>query len=324
MWQKIYMSEFGTRTWRPKSVDNAAPKDDPVEVEDRSAGNWKKLYFRTTAGHEMTKWRRELREYSPYTGLPRQTEWVLRYERQPSSGFSGAVLPVWYTTMTLQYEIYWRFMVTNARLFITCMINQIYYSPFHLVVVVTMIKCQVNISYIWKSWNHWQTWISVPSGYFSTVLFFLFFQKHECELGADGDWLFGTGDHTGAEPSVLLRVLCDHLLEWRQLPQILSHPQHPAARSPEGAAEEPWSQEVRHFSSTMPRPSTRTPSPLLPHPLHQACLAFFDIKAGGKVSVCPAPRQRQAGQTAASGAWLHHRYLEGKCWTEKTNYSRFL
>ncbi|XP_030295612.1 F-box only protein 15-like isoform X3 [Sparus aurata] len=78
MWQKIYMSEFGTRTWRPKSVDNAAPKDDPVEVEDRSAGNWKKLYFRTTAGHEMTKWRRELREYSPYTGLPRQTEWVLR------------------------------------------------------------------------------------------------------------------------------------------------------------------------------------------------------------------------------------------------------
>ncbi|XP_073336433.1 F-box only protein 15-like isoform X2 [Pagrus major] len=80
MWQKIYMSEFGTRTWRPKSVDSAALKDDPVEVEveDRSAGHWKKLYFRTAAGHEMNKWRRELRENSLYTGLPRQTEWVLR------------------------------------------------------------------------------------------------------------------------------------------------------------------------------------------------------------------------------------------------------
>ncbi|XP_036977678.1 F-box only protein 15 isoform X3 [Acanthopagrus latus] len=78
MWQKIYMSEFGTQTWRPKSVDNAALKDDPEDVGDRSAGNWKRLYFRTTAGYEMNKWRRELRENSPYTGLPRQTEWVLR------------------------------------------------------------------------------------------------------------------------------------------------------------------------------------------------------------------------------------------------------
>ena len=95
MWQKIYMSEFGTQTWRPKSVDNAALKDDPEDVGDLSAGNWKRLYFRTTAGYEMNKWRRELRENSPYTGLPRQTEWVLRYERQSSSDFSGAAFPVW-------------------------------------------------------------------------------------------------------------------------------------------------------------------------------------------------------------------------------------
>ncbi|XP_044042581.1 F-box only protein 15-like isoform X4 [Siniperca chuatsi] len=76
MWHKIYMSEFASQTWKPKSADDAALKVDPVE--DRLAGHWKKMYFRTMAGQEMNKWRRELRDISPYTGLPRQTEWVLR------------------------------------------------------------------------------------------------------------------------------------------------------------------------------------------------------------------------------------------------------
>lgn len=64
---------------------DAAQKVDPVEgdVEDRSPGHWKKMYFRTLAGQEVNKWRRELRhDNSPYTGLPRQTERVLRYERE--------------------------------------------------------------------------------------------------------------------------------------------------------------------------------------------------------------------------------------------------
>lgn len=74
MWHKIYMSEFGSQTWKPRLGDDVEP------VEDRSVGHWKKLYFRTMAGQEMSKWRRELRDVSLYTGLPRQTEWVLRYE----------------------------------------------------------------------------------------------------------------------------------------------------------------------------------------------------------------------------------------------------
>lgn len=79
MWHKIYLSEFGGQTWKPKSVDDAALKEEPVEIEDWSAGHWKKMYFRSVAGQELNKWRRELREVSPYTGLPRQTEWILRY-----------------------------------------------------------------------------------------------------------------------------------------------------------------------------------------------------------------------------------------------------
>ncbi|XP_051247715.1 F-box only protein 15-like isoform X1 [Dicentrarchus labrax] len=78
MWHKIYMSEFGSQTWKPKLADDAEPKGDPVEGGDRSTGHWKKMYFRMMAGQEINKWRRELREISLYTGLPRQTEWVLR------------------------------------------------------------------------------------------------------------------------------------------------------------------------------------------------------------------------------------------------------
>uniref|UniRef100_A0A3Q1BZZ3 F-box domain-containing protein n=1 Tax=Amphiprion ocellaris TaxID=80972 RepID=A0A3Q1BZZ3_AMPOC len=68
VWRNIYVSEFGSQTWKP--VDEA--------VEENQSGRWKKMYFRTVAGQEVNKWRKELRDISPYTGLPRQTEWVLR------------------------------------------------------------------------------------------------------------------------------------------------------------------------------------------------------------------------------------------------------
>ncbi|TKS90459.1 F-box only protein 15 [Collichthys lucidus] len=78
MWQKIYNAEFGKQVWKPKWWDEAAPKVEPAEAEDQSAGHWKKLYFRTVAGQEMSRWRRELTDISPYTGLPKHTERVLR------------------------------------------------------------------------------------------------------------------------------------------------------------------------------------------------------------------------------------------------------
>ncbi|XP_040886287.1 F-box only protein 15-like isoform X2 [Toxotes jaculatrix] len=78
MWHKIYMSEFGSQTWKPKSLDDAAVQRGPAGAGDQSVGHWKKMYFKTVAGQEMSKWRRKLRDISPYTGLPRQTEWVLR------------------------------------------------------------------------------------------------------------------------------------------------------------------------------------------------------------------------------------------------------
>ncbi|KAM4570221.1 F-box only protein 15-like [Odontesthes bonariensis] len=76
MWQKLYTPEFGSQKWKPKTAADAAVKEDAAG--DQSAGRWKKMYFRAMAGQDMNKWRKELKDISPYTGLPRQTEWVLR------------------------------------------------------------------------------------------------------------------------------------------------------------------------------------------------------------------------------------------------------
>ncbi|KAM4711509.1 F-box only protein 15-like [Anableps anableps] len=78
LWQRIYTSEFGSRTWQPKTSDRCVVREDTAEGEDCSTSCWKKLYFKSMAGQEMNKWRKHLRDISPYTGLPQQTEWVLR------------------------------------------------------------------------------------------------------------------------------------------------------------------------------------------------------------------------------------------------------
>ncbi|XP_071382174.1 F-box only protein 15 [Centroberyx affinis] len=79
MWHKMYISEFGkSQRWKPKCMDEVLLKLATVEVRDRTAGYWKRLYFRTITGYDVNKWKRELRDISPYTGLPTKTQWVLR------------------------------------------------------------------------------------------------------------------------------------------------------------------------------------------------------------------------------------------------------
>ncbi|XP_028255721.1 F-box only protein 15-like isoform X2 [Parambassis ranga] len=77
IWYRIYVSEFGGQTWKPAFGREASAKDS-VEVEDGPALHWKNEYFRTTAGQEINKWRRELGDVSPCSGLPMQTERILR------------------------------------------------------------------------------------------------------------------------------------------------------------------------------------------------------------------------------------------------------
>ncbi|XP_042366772.1 F-box only protein 15 [Plectropomus leopardus] len=77
LWKKIYMAEFGkNRKRKPKCVEEL--KTSKVEVQDRAAGYWKRLHFKTVAECDMDKWKRHLGLISRHTGLPGQTERVLR------------------------------------------------------------------------------------------------------------------------------------------------------------------------------------------------------------------------------------------------------
>ncbi|XP_034718202.1 F-box only protein 15 [Etheostoma cragini] len=70
LWNKIYVAELGkNKRWKPNRID---------EMRDRDEGYWKWLYFKTVAECDMDHSLRRLGLISRYTGLPFQTENVLR------------------------------------------------------------------------------------------------------------------------------------------------------------------------------------------------------------------------------------------------------
>lgn len=73
------MAEFGkNKKLKPKWMDKPLLGMATAEVQHRPAGYSKWLYFRTVAACDMNKWKRHLRLISCHTGLPSQTERVLR------------------------------------------------------------------------------------------------------------------------------------------------------------------------------------------------------------------------------------------------------
>ncbi|XP_051266303.1 F-box only protein 15 [Dicentrarchus labrax] len=79
LWNKIYIAEFvRSKKQKPKCIDELLLKMATVEVQDLPAGYWKWLCFRTAAACDMNKWKRHLELISCHTGLPSQTERVLR------------------------------------------------------------------------------------------------------------------------------------------------------------------------------------------------------------------------------------------------------
>ncbi|CAL8319256.1 unnamed protein product [Boreogadus saida] len=96
IWLKLYVSEIGEggKVWRPKgpvgntavpgrrSAAAAAVLAGAEEAPPRRApGHWKRRYLTERAGYDVSEWLRDLRAISPYTGLPSQTESLLRKRR---------------------------------------------------------------------------------------------------------------------------------------------------------------------------------------------------------------------------------------------------
>ncbi|XP_077956880.1 F-box only protein 15 isoform X1 [Gasterosteus aculeatus] len=77
IWRKIYVSDFGSQSWRPKPAAPGVDWKADSAAARRPAGHWKKAYFRTV-GQEVNKWRSEMRDVDPHSGLPRSTQRVLR------------------------------------------------------------------------------------------------------------------------------------------------------------------------------------------------------------------------------------------------------
>ncbi|XP_037552048.1 F-box only protein 15 [Nematolebias whitei] len=79
LWERIYLAEFGCLTWKLQSADDVkVTEEEEEEEEEHPVSRWKKMYFKMIVGQEMKKWRRDLKDLSPYTGLPRQMDCVLR------------------------------------------------------------------------------------------------------------------------------------------------------------------------------------------------------------------------------------------------------
>ncbi|XP_030623416.1 F-box only protein 15 [Chanos chanos] len=78
MWYKLYSREYAKNKWRPKRIEKVTDGMRAVTVQERPKGYWRRLFFREMAGYNENKWKKELKAINPYTGLPRQTEQVLR------------------------------------------------------------------------------------------------------------------------------------------------------------------------------------------------------------------------------------------------------
>ncbi|XP_026882202.2 F-box only protein 15 [Electrophorus electricus] len=75
VWYELYSREIARKKCRPKL---AIMTDFLTTTQDISSGFWKRLLFREMGYHKDTFWKKELRYINPYTGMPAQTEQVLR------------------------------------------------------------------------------------------------------------------------------------------------------------------------------------------------------------------------------------------------------
>lgn len=72
IWYELYSCEMGRRKWRPDS--------ESADVQDVPATVWKKLLFSEMGCHKDAVWMKKLRPVNLNTGMPEQTEQVLRSE----------------------------------------------------------------------------------------------------------------------------------------------------------------------------------------------------------------------------------------------------
>ncbi|GAA6075285.1 F-box only protein 15, partial [Tachysurus ichikawai] len=76
IWYELYSFEMGRRKRRPRLC--GMPDSVSTDVQDVPAAVWKKLLFSEMGCHKDAVWKKQLRNVNLNTGMPEQTEQVLR------------------------------------------------------------------------------------------------------------------------------------------------------------------------------------------------------------------------------------------------------
>ncbi|KAM9839701.1 F-box only protein 15 [Aulostomus maculatus] len=111
LWYKIYREELSkNRKWRNEVL---LPMD-TVEVTDLAAGYWKWQYLKYLAECDMNKWKRHSRLISRHTGLPSQTEQILKNMHvtwvltvSDKSGYETTFSPCWFHIFETSVTLGW-------------------------------------------------------------------------------------------------------------------------------------------------------------------------------------------------------------------------
>lgn len=85
-WQDLFVNEAANKKWKP----NVCAKEKMVSAKERGIPVvfWKKLLFSKMGFHEDFDWKKDLQHMNPYTGMPQQTEQVLRSDFYVRSFFN--------------------------------------------------------------------------------------------------------------------------------------------------------------------------------------------------------------------------------------------
>ncbi|XP_067434615.1 F-box only protein 15 [Thunnus thynnus] len=78
LWKRIYIEFNKNKKWKHERMDKVLLTMATLEGRDQAVGFWKLLHFKTVASCDMNKWKRYLGLISRHTGLPSQTERVLK------------------------------------------------------------------------------------------------------------------------------------------------------------------------------------------------------------------------------------------------------
>lgn len=80
LWYRLYVRECAKQKLKAKLVDEMADRLTIATVQEKPKGHWKRLLFKKMVGFNHNKWISQLKVISPYTGLPKMTEHVLRFD----------------------------------------------------------------------------------------------------------------------------------------------------------------------------------------------------------------------------------------------------